>query len=188
MCHAGPFACAECVDQLTDCRLQLRVDLLPAVVDLRRLFAGPRKYICSRCWRSCCSRARAELLLLRLERDAVGRLPRVDPKDVDALALADRDADRAHRQARTRRRAPRRRCRSADAAPRGRPSRSSAPSASAPPPLPRASWPAPPWRAAFACGISALDCTIARDARAHVAPSPPRTSCHPAQIESSRAR
>src|SRR6476469_9020428 len=77
--------------------LQLRRDLLAAIADLRRLpkilEIGLQPLL-----PDLLDACRSQLLLLRLEGNAVRRLALVDAKHEDAVLLPDRNADRADRQ------------------------------------------------------------------------------------------
>src|SRR5437763_16929460 len=94
--HAGP-SCALPCESAHRLPLQLRGDLLPAIVDLRRLaqiLAIGLEPLLADLLYAC----RAELLLLRLEVDAVGRLPGIDPKHVHGITRANGLAHRSNWQ------------------------------------------------------------------------------------------
>src|SRR3954469_6831093 len=89
--HAGP-SCLPFGGSAHRLPLQLGRDLLPAVIDLRRLLeileVGLQPLL-----PDLLDALRAKILLLGLERCAVRRLARIDAQNVNGIALPDRDAD-----------------------------------------------------------------------------------------------
>src|SRR5690242_12157836 len=92
-CRSGPSSIQK-LESAHRLPLELRRDLLPTIVDLRRL---PQilEIRLQPLLADLLDARRAQLLLLRLERDLVGGLARIHAKDEHAVLLADRNADRA---------------------------------------------------------------------------------------------
>src|SRR3954465_5084271 len=94
--HAGP-PCLPFGGLAHRLPLHLGRDLLPAVIDLRRLLeileVGLQPLL-----PDLLDALRAKILLLGLERCAVRRLARIDAQYVNGIALANRDADASYGQ------------------------------------------------------------------------------------------